>query len=74
MLGMQMMLKSLGLDPEEIMKTAEGYGKMIGLVVEQLQRIEDKQDRILLMLDNRQAMQENAPAIEHQPNGEDHGA
>ena len=47
MLGMEMMLKSLGLDPEEIQTGIKEFGQVIVDMKIQLDRIEHKLDGIL---------------------------
>ena len=46
MLGMEMMLKSLGLDPEEIRKSVNDVGVVIIKISQQLDRIEQKLDAL----------------------------
>lgn len=47
MLGMEMMLKSLGLDPEEIRKGITEFGQVIVDMKSQLDRIESKLNAVL---------------------------
>lgn len=47
MLGMEMMLKSLGLDPEEIRKGITEFGQVIVDMKSQLDRIESKLNALL---------------------------
>lgn len=47
MLGMQLMLKSMGLDPEEIIGSVNKFGETFLAMQEQLNRIERKLDRVL---------------------------
>lgn len=46
--GLMMMVKSLGIDPEEIMKTAEGFKVLAQQVDARLNRMEAKIDALLL--------------------------
>lgn len=46
MLGLEMMLKSMGLNPEEIRKSVEGFGQVVIAMDEKLTRIERKLDAV----------------------------
>ena len=46
--GMDMMLKAMGLDPEEMKKSIEGFGALVIDVNERLERIERNQRAIML--------------------------
>jgi len=47
MLGMQMMLKSMGLDPEEILSSVNKFGATFLALQDQMNRIERKLDTVL---------------------------
>jgi len=47
MFGMEMMLKSMGLDPKEILESVQKFGETFLAVQEQLSRIERKLDTVL---------------------------
>lgn len=47
MLGMDMMLKNMGFDPEEIRKTITGLGQLLADMHDRLQRVENKLDAVL---------------------------
>lgn len=47
MLGLEMMLKSMGLNPEEIRKSVEGFGQVVIAMDDKLTRIERKLDAVL---------------------------
>ena len=49
--GMDMMFKAMGLDPEEIKKSIEGFGALVLDVNERLDRIEKNQRAIMQKLD-----------------------
>ena len=55
-MGLNMMMKSLGVDPAEIFKAAEDVRKMLAAAVEQQNRIEAKLDLLI-------AERHNAPAL-----------
>lgn len=46
MLGLEMMLKSLGLNPDEIKKSIEDFGAVVVKISMQLDRIENKLDAL----------------------------
>lgn len=47
MLGLEAMLKAVGLDPVEIKKSVEGFGQVVIEVDNKLTRIERKLDAVL---------------------------
>lgn len=48
--GMEMLLKTMGLDPSTMMKQVEDFGKVIAVFKEQLDRVEASQKRIETLL------------------------
>ena len=48
MMGLQMMLKSMGLDPDEIIKSVNQFGEVFKAMQEQMNRIENKLDKVLV--------------------------
>lgn len=81
MTGPQMLLKSLGFDPDEIMGQlnefrtavpmfARGLSDKVNAIEARLERIEAKQDEIIRLL--HPPVMIAAPA-EHEPNGVFHG-
>lgn len=54
MFGAEMLLKSLGLDPEEIKNSIAQFGAMVVAIKESLDRIEAKQDEILSRLNQKE--------------------
>lgn len=50
--GMEMLFKSLGIDPTQIIAAIEGMGKGVVEVKERLGRIEATQQNILRILEN----------------------
>lgn len=60
--GMDMLLKSFGVDPEQIKNAVEGMGKGVVQMNERLDRIEVAQQNILRILENgRNAEQQQIP-------------
>lgn len=47
MFGMEMMLKSMGLDPKEILESVNKFGQTFLAMQEQMTRIEHKLDAVL---------------------------
>jgi prefoldin subunit 5 len=57
MLGIEMMMKALGLEPAHIIKTVENIGSMATALQQQLNRIEATQIQILNRLDNLEGIE-----------------
>jgi len=59
MLGMEMMLKSMGLDPAAITQSVQEFGALVIALKEQMDRIENKLDAIAF--DNSGFSEDAAP-------------
>lgn len=63
MMGMEMMMKSLGLDPEEIKKTIGDFGQVVIELKSQMDRIETKLNAVIV--ENQKKELDNAELCEH---------